>query len=360
MTLEGSQEQDEEAPEPSSRRSFMKTLGISGLVGGLAYLAGDRFGPSSWLLPGLGGRGSRGPGYIVFQEQGTVYAQNGDSGTTEFQGSATGVLESVASALLERGGQILVKRGDYTLSGTFPSGDPPGPILLTGEGRSTTFLNGGQSFDSIELERIEGRDFAFVDMNGVSCYTGISARTLSQGLQSLPFDVHGGEILPNTEVKRLGDYIRVRTTAPGSFPAISTGTAVFNRMSTDRSLRIRVTVRISPADESAVPFFAEPYKGDFDNFLGFLWEPPNLFTITRLDGSATATAHLTSAELMTGDHIYEIEYRENSVRFYFDKDFLAEHTTNISSPPHEWSAAEPNGSVTSCYLKEPFFEVMTV
>lgn len=360
MGSDETQNESEAGPKPSSRRTFVKTLGISGLVGGLAYLTGDRFGPSSWSIPGLGDRGSRGPSYVVFQGQGTVYAQNGDSGRIEYQGSATEVLESVASALGQRGGQILVKRGDYTLSQSFPGVDPQGPILLAGEGKSTVFLNGDQGFDSIDLERLDGRDFSFLDMNGVECHTGITANVVNRGFRTLPFDIHGGGILANTEVRLLGDYIRVRTTATGVYPAISTGTAVMNRMAPDRSLRIRATVRISPTTEGAVPLFAEPYKGDFSNFLGFLWEPPNLFTITRRDGADTTIPHLTAADLMEGDHVYEIDYRDSSVRFYFDNDFLAEHTTNISSPPHEWSAAEPNGSVASCYLKEPFFEVVTV
>ncbi len=360
MVSEGAQERDEEGPQPPSRRSFVKALGLSGIVGGLAYLTGDRFGPSSWSLPGLAGRLPRGPAYIVFQERGTVYGQSGDTGAIQFQGTVTSVIESVASALSDRGGQILVRGGEYTLSRSFPPEDTEVPMLLTGEGRSTAFFNGGEGFDSIELDRIDGRDFSFEDMNGVSCYTGISASAVNRGLQSLSFGIHGGEILPNTEVKRLGDYIRVRTTAPGSYPAITTGAAVYNRMAPDRSLRLRAIVRISPTDQSAVPFFAEPYKGDFNNFLGFLWQPPNLFTITRRDGVDTTSPHLTTAKLMEGDHVYEIEYRESSVTFYFDGDFLAQHTTNISPPPHEWSAAEPNGTVASCYLREPFFEVVTV
>ncbi len=337
----------------------MKTLGISGLVGGVAYVTGDRFGPSSLFIPGLGGRAARGPSYVVFRDEATVYAQSGDTGTIEFQGSATSVLESIADTLSDRGGQIFVRSGEYALSQTFPAGDP-GPTLLTGEGRSTSFRNGGQAFDTIELDKIEARDLSFEDLNGVPCYTGISTSVVSRISQSVPLNLRGGRILPNSEVKRLGDYIRVRTTAPGSFPAISTGAAVFNRMTADRSLRVRATVRLAPTSKSAVPFFAEPYKGDFENFLGFLWDPPNLFMITRRDGAETSTPRLLSAELMEGDHDYEIEYRQDAVRFYFDDSFLVEHTTNISPPPHEWSAAEPNGTAMSCYLKQPFFELATV
>ncbi len=356
---EDPRDQKDTESEASSRRAFVKTLGISGIVGGAAYLIGDRWGPTMLLSPGLGPRGSAGPSYVVFQTGGTVYGQNGINGTIEFQGTATSVLESIASSMAPQGGQVLVVRGSYVLTQTFPEEDSEGPILLTGEGRGTILGNGGQPFDAVDLEKIGARDLSFEDMNSVLCYTGLSANAMNRAARSLPCDFRGGERLPNTEVRFLGDYIRVRTTAPGSYPAISTGTAVLNRMDPDRLLRVRATVRLSPPSASAVPLFAEPYKGDFSNFLGFLWDPPNLFTITRLDGADTTNAHLTSEALMEGDHVYEIEYRLNSVRFLFDGGVLDEHTTNISQPPHEWSAAEPNGSAMSCYLKRPFLEVVT-
>lgn len=354
MPEEGSKG-EEAGHHPVSRRSFLTNAGLVGVGGAAGYLVGDVAGPSALL----GRRGVRGPPYVVFRQADEVRAQNGETGVVEFRGQASDVLEAVARAM-EGGGTVVVAGGVYTLARTFPSEAMPN-LSMVGEGRSTALSNGGQAFDALDPERVEARDLAFLDRNGVSCYTGLSSGTLLRTAQAVPFDTRAAGILPDTEVKRLGDYVRVRTMATGVYPAISTGTALLNRGDPDRSLRVRAVVRMVPTSESAIPFFAEPFKSDFDNFLGFIWNPPStLLTLTRSGGNETARSHTLSAALMEGDHLYEIEYRLNVVSFYLDGELLAQHTSNISPPPHEWSGAEPNGTSMACYLKHPYFEIATI
>lgn len=344
-----------EAERRASRRRFLAGAGLVGIGGTAGYFVGDFLGPSALL----GQRAVRGFRYVVFQADGEVRAQDGDTGTVEFRGTASDVLEGAAEAMAQ-GGTLLVRGGTYQLRRAFP-GEAMPDLRLVGEGRATRLENDGQPFDTLDLARAEVRDLTFLDRNGVACYTGLASHALPRATQGVPFGIRGAEVLPDTEVRRLGDYVRVRTTAAGAFPAISTGHAIVNRGGADRSLRVRAVVRLVPPTESAIPFFAEPFKSDFDNFFGFIWNPPStLLTLTRSGGSETATPHSVSPDLMEGDHAYEIEYRLGSVTFYLDGTVLGQHTTNISPPPHEWSAAEPNGTVMSCYLKHPYFEIVTV
>ncbi len=344
-----------EAERRASRRRFLRSAGLVGVGGTTGYLVGDFVGPSALL----GRRAVRGPSYIVFVEEEEVRAQNGDTGAVDFRGETSDVLEAAAEAMAGRG-TLFVRRGAYVLDRAFPGEEMP-ELRVVGEGHATLMGNGGQAFDTLDPESVEVRDLTFLDRNGIACYTGLSPGMISLTAQAPPFDTRAAEILPNTEVKRLGEYVRVRTTAPGSFPAISTGHALQNREDPDRSLRVRSVVRLVPLTQSAIPFFAEPFKSDFDNFFGFIWNPPStLLTLTRSGGSETATPHSLPGDLLEGDHAYEIEYRLGTVTFYLDGELLAQHTTNISPPPHEWSAAEPNGTAMACYLKHPYFEITTV
>ena len=174
-------------------------------------------------------------------------------------------------------------------------------------------------------------------------------------LHALPFAIP--KPTANVIFRKEGEYFVVETTAAGIYPSLSTGYAIVNQDDANRRLKIRATVKIDPTDKGCFLLFAEPYKGDYPNFLGFRWViPDKLRMLTRLAGGEEVTDYVVAD--ITGDHTYEIYYKDTEVRFLFDDTVRAIHNTNISSPPHTWAACEPDGTIMSCYLKYPGFEVV--
>jgi hypothetical protein len=101
------------------------------------------------------GSGVETASYIIFQENGMIYAKNGKTGKIEFSGAdAATVIQSAINALTN-GGKIFIKAGTYTLTAPllFDDGDYMNKEwILSGEGIATKFYCNTANVNAIEIK----------------------------------------------------------------------------------------------------------------------------------------------------------------------------------------------------------------
>jgi len=154
------------------------------------------------------------------------------------------------------------------------------------------------------------------------------------------------------------NYIGLRQKVTGEWPAFATGYAIYNRGDPVRSLIVEATIKADRDDASFHVLFAEPYKGDYDNYLGFRYDAPTKKLERRTRSGGVETLSSADSPDVTEWHTYKIRYQTDKVYFFVDGVQLAAHTTNISSPPHEWMCCEPAGTIITLLLKLPYLRIV--
>lgn len=274
----------------------------------------------------------------------------------------------------------------FTFNSQWPSSSLTSTTLVVGSGPSTLINPGGAAnFDPINATLVQTRDFRMTDRHGIVVDFTFDSTGLDQSLQSIPLNLFGSTStdFPGISVDLLGNYLRVDTNGlTNKFPAITSGFAVVMTNGTSATfpyhrLIVQASVRASVA-ASFFPFFMEPIKGEFGNFIGFEWIGPcpctTLTMLTKVAG--TATTLTASKTLDTNDHTYKIDYiccvsGVSKVTFYYDGAQQAVSTTNIYQYPSSnlggnlgvigptLECCEPNGVNMAVYLKSPFIQALT-
>jgi hypothetical protein len=153
-------------------------------------------------------------------------------------------------------------------------------------------------------------------------------------------------------------YITVNTTSAGLYPAISTGVSYERIGASWKEIAFKATIRQSN-NESSFILFAEPYKGDYNNFFGYKWNGTNLLLISRSGGVETKI--VVASFNPTIDHTYDLRFSSGNpyVDFWVDGVNLGTITTNIytTNLSREWSCCEADGTIMTMYLKYPYLEL---
>jgi hypothetical protein len=339
------------------RRDLIKYLALVG-TGGLVSLGGERIGEERGLELARNAFGTiwseQANSFIIWTDAGNVYARNCTTGKVDYSGTqATSVIQDAINALTG-GGTIFLKNGRYTVSSTIPDADVSDLVMLVGEGPGTKIIPTTSGFDAIDVDQIMVRDLTFQDMNLVECDSTLDQKALNSMLPSVPITWHYG---PGIELKLMGNYVRMRTTRPGLYPAITTCVGYTKMFGNVANAKMTIKAKIKSHENSSFfPLFTEPYKGEYDDFCGFKYDSVSnkVEMNTRREGNQTQDV---AALDPTIEHTYEIRYlggTSPSVDYYIDGNLETTHTSNVPNPPRVFEACEPAGVAMSIYLKRPF------